>query len=47
MGKEKDVTTAQKRKITKLLSEGIFTMDISKEICRYHRTLKKAVRNLE
>ena len=30
MGKEKDLKTAKKQKITKLLSEGIFNLEINK-----------------
>ena len=46
MGKWKDPTTAEKLKITKLLCEEMSTLDISKELCREHRTIKKAVENM-
>ena len=35
MGKRKDLINAEKQKITKL-SEGKFTLEISKELCRDH-----------
>ena len=46
MGKTKVLTTAKKKseKIM-LLSEGIFTLEISKKRCRDHRMMKKAVEN--
>ena len=46
MGKGKDLSTAEKWKITKLLSEGISTFKISKELCRDHQMIKKAVKNI-
>ena len=46
MDKRKDLTTVEKQKKTKLLSDGIFTLEISKELCRDHQTIKKAVENI-
>ena len=46
MGKGKDLTTAEKQKITKLFREGMFTLDISKELCRDHWMIKKAAENI-
>ena len=43
MGKEKNLATDEKQNITKLLSEGMSTLEISKELCRDHRTIKKIV----
>ena len=43
MRKEKDLTTAEKQKITKLLTEGMFSLDISKELRKDHQTIKKTV----
>ena len=45
MGKGNNLTTAKKQKITKL-SEGMSTLEISKELCNYHQTIKKAVENI-
>ena len=45
MGKRKDLTTAEKQK-TKLLSEEISTLKISKELCRDYWLIKKAVENI-
>ena len=42
----KDLITAKKPKITKLLNEEMFTLEISKELRRDHRTIKKVVENL-
>ena len=39
MNKGKALTIAKKQKIKKLLSEGMSTLEISKELCRdYHMT---------
>ena len=46
MGTEKDLTTAEKHSITKLLNEEMSTLEISKELCRDHWTIKKAVENI-
>ena len=46
MGKGKDLTSAEKRKITKLFSKGISTLEISKELCRNHWMTKKATENV-
>ena len=44
MDKAKDLTTSEKQKI-KLLCEGMSTSEISKDLCRNHGTIKKAVEN--
>ena len=36
MGEEKDITTAEKQKIAKLLIEGMSTLEILKKLCRDH-----------
>ena len=41
MGKGKNLTTAEKQKIAKLLSEEMFTLEISMEFYRYHRTKRR------
>ena len=41
MGKGKDITAAEKQKITKLLSEGMSTLETTKELCSY-RKIEKA-----
>ena len=46
MGKGKDLTTSEKQKITKLLIEGMSSLEISKELCRDHQTIKTAVENI-
>ena len=46
MSKGKDLTTAEKQKVTKLLSEGQSTFEISKEFFRDHQTIKKTVENM-
>ena len=45
MDKGKGLITAEKQKITKLLREGMSTLEILKEFCRDHQTVKKAVEN--
>ena len=46
MGQGKDLTTVKKQKITRLLSEGMSTLETSKKLCRDHWTIKKAVENI-
>ena len=46
MGKEKDLKTAEKQKITKLLSEGTSNLEISNELFRDQQMIKKAVENI-
>ena len=46
MGNGKDLTTAKKQKITKLFTEGMSTLEISKELSRDHRMIKKAIKNI-
>ena len=46
MGKGKDLTTAEKQKITKLFSERMSTYDISKELWRDHQMIKNGVANI-
>ena len=43
MSKGKDLTTAEKEKITKLLNEGISTLEVSKELYRVHQMIKKTM----
>ena len=38
MGDERDLKTAEKQEITKLLSEIMSTLEVSKKLCRDHRT---------
>ena len=44
--KRKDLPTAEKQKITKLLCERMSALKISKELCRNLRMIKKAVENM-
>ena len=46
MAKGINLTAAEKQKITNSLSDGIFTLDISKELCKDHQTTKKVVEKI-
>ena len=46
MGKEKDLTIAEKQNIIKFPSERIYTLGLSKVICRDHQMVKKTVENI-
>ena len=46
MGKGKVLTAAEKQKITKLLGEGMFILEISKECYRDHLMINWAVENI-
>ena len=43
---EKDLTTAEKQKIIKLLCEGMSILEISMELCRDHQMIKKKINKL-
>ena len=43
MVEEEIIKTAEKQEIRKLFSEGIFTLEISKELRRDHQTTKKTI----
>lgn len=45
MGNGKDLTNTEKQKITNLLNEGRFTLEISKELHRDHQMIKRVVEN--
>ena len=46
MDKVKGQVIVEKQKITKLLHEEMFILEKSKEFCRDHQTIKKAVKNM-
>ena len=46
MDKGKGQKRAEKQNITKLLNEGMPTLETSKELCRDHQMIKKAVENI-
>ena len=46
MGKRNDLTIDEKQKKTKLLSEGLFTLEISNDLGRDHWMIKKAAENI-
>ena len=46
MGKENDLTTVEKQKRAKLLSEELSALEMLKDLCRDHRTIKRAVENV-
>ena len=46
MCKRKDLTTAEKQKVRRFLSEGISTLDISNKLWWDHQMIKKVVENI-
>lgn len=46
LGNGKSLRDAEKLKITMLLSDGMFTLDISKKFCKDHQTIKRTVENI-
>ena len=46
MGKRNDLTPAEKQKIANLLSAGMSTLEISKELCLDPQIIKKDVENM-
>ena len=45
MGKQKDLTEEEKRIIVRRLAQGKKSLDISKELRRDHRTVKRFIAN--
>ena len=46
MGKKKDLTQDEKKKIVSRLAEGRKSLEIAKELSRDHRTIKRFVTNV-
>ncbi|CAI9721778.1 Hypothetical predicted protein [Octopus vulgaris] len=46
MSKKKDITASEKQKITKLLSDGMTSLNILKLLGRDHRTIKKTTEDI-